>query len=317
MKSKHTILLAFLIITSSFQVLFGQAKNQHTLLLEIGDGSVFQQYYGITKEGDTYSGQANIMCVMKFENNIYNKFSVFKLNKEGKDEVLINSGFGFLSPNHYTEPSLIYSKKHKLAYLYLDGYLYALKNISDANNVQSFTIDNIYVLMKPASGTHNSGKAAAKELKKRNHEAVIKSYLREMKGIQEKETANFTPEIQAEIDGIENKNSADKKAIKDANDAYWLSPEGQRVLAADKNKNGGDKNDGYITILNSGKEALYVMTEGGTSSSISAGSTSKWPCTANIYYCYKDSHNSYNVKGDLIANGKQNCGKTITVSAGK
>lgn len=317
MKTSRSFALIVITIVSSFQLAFSQAKNQHTLLQEIGEGSVFKQYYGIEKNGSTYSAQANILCDIKFENNINNKLSVFNLTKEGTKEVLINSGFGFLKPNHYTEPSLLHSKNHKLAYIYLDGLLYGLKSVPNPNNVENIVFQNIYVLMKPANGEHTSGKAATKALKTRDHEAAIKQYLNEMKAIQEKATANFSPEILAEIEAVENKNSADKKAIKDANDAYWLSEEGQRILAAKKAQEGSNKNDGYVTIQNVGKERLYVITEGGTSSHISPGGTSKWPCTANIYYCYMDSHNTYNVKGNLIANGKENCGKTVTVSGSK
>ncbi len=319
MKTSRSIVLTIITIISTFQFAFSQTKNQHTLLQEIGEGSVFKQYYGIEKNGSSYSAQANILCEIKFENNINNKLSVFSLNKEGTETVLINSGFGFLKPNHYTEPSVLHSKNHKLAYIYIDGLLYGLKSVPNPNNVENIVFENIYVLMKPSKGEHTSGKVATKALKTRDHEAVIKQYLSEMKAIQEKATANFSPEILAEIDAVENKNSADKKAIKDANDAYWLSDEGQRILAARKAQEGSNKNDGdgWLTIKNVGKQTLDVITEAGTSSHISPGSTSKWPCHTNIYYCYMDSHNTYNVKGNLIANGKENCGKTVSASGSK
>lgn len=319
MKTSRRIALIIITIISSFQFAFSQTKNQHTLLQEIGEGSVFKTYYGIVKEGNKYSAQGGSECEIKFENNINNKFSVFKLTKVGTTEVLINCGFGFLKPNHYTEPSVIHSKSHKLAYIYIDGLLYGLKSVPNPNNIENIVIENIYVLMKPAKGEHTSGKVAAKAIKTRDHEAVIKQYLSEMKSIQEKATANFSPEILAEIDAVENKNSADKKAIKDANDAYWLTDEGQRILAARKAKENSNKSDGdgYVTIKNVGKQTLDVITEAGTSSHISPGSTSKWPCHTNIYYCFMDSHNTYNVKGNLIANGKENCGKTVSASGSK
>src|SRR5690606_25464662 len=116
-------------------------------------------------------------------------------------------------------------------------------------------------------------------------------YLSEMKVIQENATANFSPEILAEIDVIENKNSADKKAIQDANAAYWSTPEGQRILAARKAKEGTNQGDGWLTIINVGNERLYVITERGTSSHIAPGSTSKFPCTTSVFHCSMDSHN--------------------------
>lgn len=317
MKTNSNFLLTLIAIVSAFQITFSQPKNQHTLLQEIGDGSVFKQYYGIEKNGSKYSAQANILCDIKFENNIHNKLSVFKLTKEGTNEVLINSGFGFLKPNHYTEPSCLHSKSHRLVYIYIDGLLYGLKSVPDPNKIENIVFENIYALMKPAKGEHTSGKDAAKALKTRDHEAVIKQYLSDMKVIQETATANFSPEILAEIDAIENKNSADKKAIKDANDAYWTTPEGLRILAARRAQEGTNKGDGWLTVQNVGKERLYVITDAGSSTHISPGGTNRWPCTTNIYYCSMDSHNTYNVKGNLIANGKENCGKTVSASGSK
>lgn len=85
-------------------------------------------------------------------------------------------------------------------------------------------------------------------------------------------------------------------------------------VASGSNKKSGGKsnpNDGWLVIKNVGKQRLYVITGGGSSSHIAPGSTSKWPCHTDIYYCYKDSHNTYNVKGSLIAKGKQNCGNVV------
>lgn len=82
-------------------------------------------------------------------------------------------------------------------------------------------------------------------------------------------------------------------------------------------KSGGksNPNDGWLVIKNVGKKRLYVMTGSGSSSHISPGSTSKWPCNTDIYYCYLDSKGTtYNVKGPLIAKGKSNCGSVVEAS---
>lgn len=88
-------------------------------------------------------------------------------------------------------------------------------------------------------------------------------------------------------------------------------------VSSSSGKSSGGKsnpNDGWLVIKNVGKQRLYVMTDRGTTSWISAGGTNKWPCHTDIYYCYKDSHNTYNVKGSLIAKGKQNCGSVVSAS---
>lgn len=80
------------------------------------------------------------------------------------------------------------------------------------------------------------------------------------------------------------------------------------------NKKSSNPNEGWLVIKNTGRNRLYVITDRGTSSHISPGGTSKWPCHTDIYYCYKDSHNNYNVKGALIAKGRPNCGQVVNAS---
>ncbi len=304
---------AIALIACSIQITLAQVKGQLTSLEELGEGSVLKQYWGITKEGNTYSAQASQQCELKFVNNVNNKLSAFQLNKEGKNEVLINCGFGFLKPNHYTEPSLFHSKTHGLAYVYINGLLYCIQKVSNPLAVESIVLENVYVLMKPAKGEHTSGKAALKELKTRNHEAVIMQYLNDMKAVQETATANFTDAIKAEIDAVDNKASADKAAIKAKNDAYWQSEEGQRKLAEmNKDKDVPTK----VTIKNTGKGILTVIRDNGMTDHINGGSTSKFSCKDNIYYALKDKHGNYTVKGQLISGENNNCGGTVSAAGG-
>lgn len=301
------------LIACSIQITFAQVKGQLTSLEELGEGSVFKQYWGITKEGNTYSAQASQQCELKFVNNVNNKLSAFELNKEGKNENLINCGFGFLKPNHYTEPSLFHSKTHGLAYVYINGLLYCIQKVSNPLAVETIILEKVYVLMKPAKGEHTSGKAALKELKNRNHEEAIKNYLNEMKAVQEKATANFTDEIKAEIDAVENKASADKAAIKAKNDAYWLSEEGQRKLAEmNKDKDVPSK----ITIKNTGTGILTVIRDNGATNHINGGSSSQFSCKDNLYYAVKDKHGNYTLKGQLISGANNNCGGTVSAVGG-
>lgn len=307
------LLVALTLIVSSFQVTLAQVKGQLTSLEELGEGSVFKQYYGITKEGDKYSAQASQQCELKFVNNVNDKLSAFQLNKEGKNEVLINCGFGFLKPNHYTEPSLFHSKQHGMAYVYINGLLYCIQKVSDPLAVQNIVLENVYVLMKPAKGEHTSGKSALKELKTRNHEEAIKQYLNDMKSVQEKATANFSDQIKAEIDAVDNKASAEKAAIKAKNDAYWMSEEGQRKLAEmNKDKNIPTK----VTVKNTGKGILTVILDNGMVDHINGGSSSQISCKENIYYAIKDKSGNYTQKGQLISGANGNCGGTVSAAGG-
>ena len=145
MISAKKLLAALLLITGSFYQSSGQNKGQLTALGEIGDGSVFQKYWGIEKKGDSYSGNAaSSKSEIKFENNIHGKFYTFVLNKAGTNDLVINGGFGFLKPNHYTEPSAFHSDRHNYAYVYIDGLLYTLKEVRDPQNISTFKLEEIY-----------------------------------------------------------------------------------------------------------------------------------------------------------------------------
>lgn len=310
MKSISKLFLAFAILFACQQTTFSQTKGQLTCLQELGEGSVFKQYYGITKNGDTYSGEAAQQCELKFINNINNKLSAFQLNKEGKDEVLINCGFGFLKPNHYTEPSLFHSKTHSMAYVYINGLLYCIKKVSDPLTVQNIEFEKIYVLIKPAKGEHTSGKAALKELKNRNHEEAIKQYLNEMKAIQEKATANFTDEIKAEIDAVENKASADKAANKAKNDAYWASPEGQKKL--------GEMRKADVILTNDTGMELGLCHGQGVSTVLKPGEKKSFSCHGGKVYVGIKDGNSVNLKRTdklLLDLSGNNCGSNYNASS--
>ncbi len=310
MKTAKSVLITLLLITGSIYAI--AQKGQLTALQEIGDGSVFKKYWGITKEGDTYSSNASSeMCQIKFENNVNGKFSTFVLNKEGTNTVLINSGFGFLKPNHYTEPSAFHSNRHNLAYVYIDGLLYALKGIRDPKNITTFKIEEIFALSKPAKGEHTSGKAAAKEIKNRNHDAVLEKYFKDMKAVQDNATANFTPEIIAEVDAVEGNEKAKDKDIKDTNAAYWASAEGQKNL--------GEMRQEKIIFINDTGADVGMCYGQGVSTVLKPGEKHTFSCkNGKVYRGEKIPNNTVNLKRTdkvlLDLNGT-NCGAQITASS--
>lgn len=130
-----------------------------------------------------------------------------------------------------------------------------------------------------------------------NLDEMITDYLKKMNAKQLKENKSKEAEMAADVAG-----SKDKE--------LKLRQSQSRELAKKLNaqKDGGDTK---FTIKNNRSERLYVMTEGGTSSWISGGGSSTYPCGNKMYYCTKDAHNTYNVKGALIADGKTQCGKTV------
>jgi hypothetical protein len=305
-----TLLLTCIVLAGSAFELIAQTKGQLTALQEIGENSAFREYWGIEKKGDSWSAEAGSDCYIKFVNNIHSKLSAFTLKNAKSNSELINSGFGFIKPNHYTEPSVFHSDRHNLAYVYINGLLYALKNVRDPGNISAFAIEKIYVLMKPEKGEHTSGRTAIKELKGRDHEAVIRQYLSDMKAVQETATAGFTPEIIAEIDAIENKDVADQKAIKDKNDAYWMSAEGQRKL--------GEMRKEEVTFYNDTGMDIGCCHGQGVSTIIKPGEKKKFGCHSGKVYLGEKVPNSVNLKRTdklLLDLHGSNCGSVVSVSS--
>src|SRR5690606_73840 len=132
----------------------------------IGEGSVFDWYYLVSTTNGVTSGPFDATYTLKFEKDVPTRGDAFKMYKEGATSTKINSGFGFLEANHLTKPSVFFSNTD--AYVYINGILYKIKNIKDPENITSFKISDILVLMKPAKETTDlTGKLAKKDMKSR------------------------------------------------------------------------------------------------------------------------------------------------------
>lgn len=306
---------------------FGQAESQFKTLENLGEGAIFTEYWSIQKAEGKFSGtKKSDKQELKLENNMHGKLSSFFLTDIGSDKPDANMGFGWLEPNHYSEPSTFHSSRHSKAYTILNGVFYGLSGVEDPNNITDFTIK--YMFVADAKNTEGGEKkklslkekmAALKAMSKaggfpidlqdKDHYALLKAYFAEMKVKQKKATANFSAETKKEI-AIIAQAAADKKAGNKAkNAAYWNSEEGKRVLA--KGNGGSDKN--WVTIKNTSSNRIYVINENGTSSPISAGGSNKFKCNSNLYHCSKDAHNTYKVKGSLIYSANAKCGGTISI----
>lgn len=274
MKSTNLI-LAFTLLISTLN-LFAQ-KDLHSQLMEIGEGQVYKAYWGISKTDGKYSGEAfSTKYKIKFEQDIVGNLSAFKgIKEEGTDEKT-NSGFGWLKPNHYTKPSMYWSDRHAMGYVFIDGLIYCLEDVKDPLNVTDFTIDEIWVPVL-APGTKGEEETKSEEPKKKvsmkekmanlkkslaeasggtpkeiadkDHEAIIKKYLNDMVAIQKEATANFTDKNKSDIDAVEKGDEAYAAEVKKKNAEFWNSEHGQKVL--------GEMQQEDITIYNDlGFEAL-------------------------------------------------------------
>jgi hypothetical protein len=130
-----------------------------------------------------------------------------------------------------------------------------------------------------------------------NLDEMISNYLKRMNDTQLKENKSKEAEMATDVAASKSKELKMRQS---------QSREYAKKLNAQK-----DGGDTKFTIKNNRSERLYVMTESGTSSWISGGGSSTYPCGNKMYYCSKDAHNTYNVRGALIADGKTQCGKTV------
>ncbi|HRE75218.1 MAG TPA: hypothetical protein PK798_10800 [Flavobacteriales bacterium] len=308
MKKLIRLFSAFALVISTGNVQ-SQAVDQFTALQSIGEGSVFQSYWGLQFEGGKTSGQLDkTKRELKFELDVPERGNAFKMVDQVTKKEEINSGFGWLEGNHLTKPSLYSGNQH--AFAYINGLMYYLKGIKDPQNITSFQIERIYVLMTPIKGDHLSGKNAVKEMKTRDHEAVLKKYFSDMKVIQQQATENFTEEEKNKLLMIEQAKK-DKKAGNQAkNAAYWNSEEGQRKLSEMRQPD--------VILVNDTPAPLYLCHGSGAYTELKPGEKKSFSCLGGKVYrgtLRANNSSQYDATSNLLLDldGKS-CGRVVNAS---
>jgi hypothetical protein len=297
---------------------FAQTKGQLDVLTEIGEGTLFKKYDIYKKEGNWTGRSYETKYETKFVRNMHGKLSAFYMATEGTDKKNVNVGFGWLEPNHYTQPSVFHAPDHKYAYVYLDGLFYGMSKVNDPLNVDNFKLEHVYIPQNAG------GKAPAEEGKKKmtmkeklaatkakmkaggipaaitgkDHEAIIKKYIADMKPVQDKATSNFTAQIKGEIAAIE-KGGEELEAKRVE---QW--GERQKELAEIRG------NEKVYTIKNTGKSTLELYY--GVSFSLRPGDSKTINCSQDVHYAERSG--STVKAGGLVADGSSSCGKTINVN---
>ena len=163
-------------------------QDQFDALKEVGNESIFKGYRQVSKNGDKYTAVAmDGKYILSYINNVHGKLSTFELADQERGKVKINSGFGFIDPNHYTAPSLFCSESGR-GYVYLNGLLYGLDDLDTPQDTENFTIECIYIPVakkepgKKLTVKERLAKAKAamlppKELTERDHKVLLKEYL--------------------------------------------------------------------------------------------------------------------------------------------
>ncbi|HIP32795.1 MAG TPA: hypothetical protein EYG86_08545 [Crocinitomicaceae bacterium] len=91
-------------------------------------------------------------------------------------------------------------------------------------------------------------------------------------------------------------------------DFLKLRQEQSREYAARLNaqKNKGTKTN--YTVKNTSSSSIKIITDSGSTTTLSAGGSTSYICSTDVYFCVGESS-----KGSLIANGDDACGSTVTI----
>lgn len=297
-----------------------QVKGQLDILRELGEGTEFKEYYGIFKgdDGKWKGTPYKAISILKFEYNMHEKLSAFSMIDKETGKKSIYKSYGYMLPNHYTEPSMFHIEGPNKGFLYIDGLFYSLEGVKDPNAVSKIKIE--FILIPEKKKEEDTGKkkkltmkermAAAKAMMKetgptvpkeiadKDHIAIITKYLADMKPIQEKATASFSSENKQEILDIE----------KAAADFLKLRQKQSREYAARLNAQKGNGTASNYTVKNTSSSSIQIITGSGSTTTLSAGGKTTYICSTDVYYCVGG-----NSKGSLIADGDQSCGKTISI----
>jgi len=326
---KKIILSAFILLTIAGKSQEGQLAHLNSVSEEL----THERYRTNLSDGKLTGSKSTTIYQIEIEKNIHNKVKAFSFVNEGTSNKDVNAGFSWLEPNHYTQPSLFYSYRHKMGYLYLNNIYYGLK-ISDIEKPENFKIEAIYIPKTAKPGTEKKAEGEKLSLKEKmaaakqkikdeiaaaegglpasinqiDHQKTITDYLVAMKEIQAKATANFSSEIKSEIAAIEQSKKDKNQKIKDVNNAYWASEEGQRVLR-ERRKNQGAPS--FYTVVNNGSTPIDIGGNG-WHETLNSGSKHEVNCSGDLYYKKLEGCCSWEDAG-LITKGSDACGKTINL----
>jgi len=194
--AKNLVLVILSII--SFSNVNAQVKGQLDVLRELGEGTEFKEYYSIYKgdDGKWKGTPYKAISVLKFEYNMHDKLSAFSMIDKETNKVSIYKSYGYMLPNHYTDPSMFHIEGPNKAFLYIDGLFYSLEGVKDPNAVSKIKIEFILIPEKKKeedtgekkkltmkekiaaakAAMTADGPVVPKEISEKDHIAIIEKY---------------------------------------------------------------------------------------------------------------------------------------------
>ncbi len=317
-------LIALLLLSNAFQVSFCQSDQ--TVAAENMGGGTFAMYTADLVDGEYVYGFSTFKAYLKVEPYFEHecKEITYSIPESNTEEMYVPSEYGhvitYVKANYSGNEEMV-KKYHALdlkesqRIVFLEDYVYILTNWKNHENYQISRILKKGDLKGLAVAKETF--AAPKKMKEVCHEEKLKTYFMESVA----KHKEVYPKWIAENPGAEGKREWAIKTvemeIKALNDAYWKTEEGQRILENQRNyeaaKSGGNTASNF-KILNNTNDDIYVITELGTSSRISKGSSGSFKCNTKMYRCYLNG-TSWNKKGEFIGGGSNSdCGKTISIN---
>jgi len=319
---KNVIISAFILISG----LCTAQENQLIHLENVNEQLRLTKWRTYTKDGKLKGSLQKTPCKLKVYSNAIKQKTSFVYIFEAKDATDDAKGFPGTVKNHHTAPSFFYNDAAEIANLYLDGYYYQLE-IKDPSQPEKFEIEAIYVpkpLRDPNKKMTVKEKLAAAKAELKNmpmqegdlpknlaavdHNKIISDYFMAMKPIQEKATASFTATEKEEIAKLKQVELDRNQKIKDVNNAYWASEEGQRKL---KEMRGDKGKPSKYTVVNTTSTAVRIGGNG-WSKSLNPGDKHEVNCNGDLYYKRLEGCCTW-VDANLITKGSAACGKTINL----
>ncbi|MCT4581930.1 MAG: hypothetical protein N4A35_10965 [Flavobacteriales bacterium] len=254
-----------LFIILSLMVLKGSAQENLFKSIENMGLNTIYKVYGIYKSGDGYELEArSFKLQFSIINNKFDKPAGLnaKMVDQEKTYITYNNENDLL--DHYSNPSYIRTNRgFNETYLVVDSVIYCLWSMKE--DASSFELKSIYLpvfkkeksnkklsLKEKMAAAKNAVKDASGEmkylgqLKKKDHEKVIKDYIAAMQKIQ----PAYTAQEQKEIAEIKADIARGNAAIKAKNDAYWASEEGQAMRKRMNEDNNQSNAVGKCIIVN-------------------------------------------------------------------
>ena len=345
MKSLSVLLFALFATCTFAQNSFFETLKSH------GEGATYQRYYSVYKDDNGNQKIAGKQYQLKVEAIEHEGINAgIKItgatdnDKAGMDnfDVTLSKSRKLIG---YPHVSYMVDKSTRKAYVAIDDYIFKLGNFWK-DELGFNDIDAIYIKVGADSneGGNKGGKkkkkkkfgAFMKELKdaalekepsecsspaciraqQMNLNAFVREYLEEMKKKQDAYT--LSSKDKSDIAKLEKSVDGYYKKVKDKNDAFWKSEEGQAIIENRRRADSAAASDN-ITIRNNTGNTIFISREGSQNKGLelSPGSSGTWNCKTDAYFQVQNKVGttySYKATSRKAYSANGSCGGTFAIN---